>query len=394
MNTSIKKAFNKYIIVLVMVATCLTGCLGGGSAGGTGGTTGNSTPTPSEVAAITPSQIAQYSDDQIIALGTNIQYLTDATLMALSNMTGANNTAGQVESISVSEIAVLTPAQVRLLGAAGPGGSIGTSLIAYLNAGTWAALASGPAQVAAITPAEIATLWDTQITALGTNIQYLSDPALIALTPWTGRLLTGQIESISVAQIDVLSPAQIRLIGAAGVGGSITTSMITYLNSGAWSALVNNPEQMAAMTPPEIATFGYEQIIAMGVNIQYLSNTALAAITIWSNLSNKFMVGQMESLTVAQISALSPAQISILAAASSGYGADTGIAFLNVGAFGALSAAQTSVLTPTEIIGVSATLWASLSDLALAGLLAPTIASLTAAQKALLSSSQHAACGC
>src|ERR1035438_1500101 len=124
MNTSIVKTFNKHIIVfVVIVSCCLTGCLGGGAggAGGTGGTSGNSTPTPSEVAAITPSQIEQYSDEKIIALGTNIRYLSDATLIALSNMTGPNNLVGQVESISVTQIAVLTPAQVRLLGAAGPG---------------------------------------------------------------------------------------------------------------------------------------------------------------------------------------------------------------------------------------------------------------------------------
>jgi hypothetical protein len=397
MNTSIKKTFNKHIIVfVVIVSCCLTGCLGGGAGGtgGTGGTSGNSTLTPSEIAAITPSQIEQYSDEKIIALGTNIRYLSDATLIALSNMTGPNNLVGQVESISVSEIVVLTPAQVRLIGASGPGGSIGTSLIAYLNAGAWAALTSVPSQVAAITPAEIATLWDTQITGLGTNIQYLSNEAFVALTPWTGRLLTGQIESISVKQIAVLTPAQVRLIGAAGPGGSISTSMITYLNSGTWAALVSDPLQMAAITPPEIATFGYEQIIAMGTDIQYLSDAALSAISIWSNVSNKFQNGQMESLTVAQITALSPSQITLLAGATTGYGVGTGIAFLNVGAFGSLSATQVAVLTPSEVIGVSAALWASLSDSALAGFSPATIASLTAAQKSLLSSTQHAACGC
>ena len=65
MNTSIKKTFNKHIIVfVVIVSCCLTGCLGGGAGGtgGTGGTSGNSTLTPSEIAAITPSQIEQYTD--------------------------------------------------------------------------------------------------------------------------------------------------------------------------------------------------------------------------------------------------------------------------------------------------------------------------------------------
>jgi hypothetical protein len=84
----------------------------------------------------------------------------------------------------------------------------------------------------------------------------------------------------------------------------------------------------------------------------------------------------------------------LLAGATTGYGVGTGIAFLNVGAFGSLSATQVAVLTPSEVIGVSAALWASLSDSALAGFSPATIASLTAAQKSLLSSTQHAACGC
>jgi hypothetical protein len=151
---------------------------------------------------------------------------------------------------------------------------------------------------------------------------------------------------------------------------------------------------VAAITAAEIATLGYEQIIAMGTSLQYLSDAAMGAIGVYSGPSAKFQYGQMGEITVAQVLVLSPAQISILAGSTSPYGSGTGIAYMNIGAFGALSASQVVVLTPAEIIGVSAAMWASLSDSALAGLAPATIASLSTTQKASLSAAQHTACGC
>jgi hypothetical protein len=256
-------------------------------------------------------------------------------------------------------------------------------------------LVSDPLQVAEITPAEIATLLDTQIVGMGTNIKYLSDAALKALTNGTGgRFVAGQISSITVAQIGVLTPAQVRMIGAAGPGGSVGPSLITWLNTGTWAALVSDPVQVAAITAAEVATLGYEQITSLGTNIQFLSDSAMGSITIWSGANARVQFGQMSGISVAQIAVLTPAQIGLLAASSSIIGPNTGIAFLNAGAFAALNATQVAVFTPTNMLQVSAAQLASWSTSTLAGLAPATIASLTPTQKASLNAAQHTACGC
>lgn len=104
-------------IIALVVTAMLLGCGGGGGAAAGNGTSANGMPTPAQVAAITPSQIARYSDAQIAALDVNIKYLSDVALNALSQMKNlSNNLNGQVESITAAQIAVLTPAQVRMIG--------------------------------------------------------------------------------------------------------------------------------------------------------------------------------------------------------------------------------------------------------------------------------------
>src|SRR5437588_120097 len=84
----------------------------------------------SEIASLTPDQIRKHSGAQIDALGTSIRCLSDAALGALSgNSLGGN---GQIYAITAEQIAVLTPAQVRMLGATGDGGAVATSKIASL----------------------------------------------------------------------------------------------------------------------------------------------------------------------------------------------------------------------------------------------------------------------
>ena len=378
---------NSCILALVVTAI-LMGC-GGGGAGN--GTSANSTPTPAQVAAITASQIATYSDAQIAALDVNIKYLSDAALSALSQMRNlSTNLNGQVESITAAQIAVLTPAQVRMIGT----GSGTTSQIQYLSAAAWAVLGNDPAQVAAITPAEVATLWDSEIVALGANINALSNEALNALSPMKNLTnnLAGQIESITPLQIGAVTPAQVRMIGAAS-GGIVSTSKIQYLSDATWIALGSYPAQVAAITTAEIANLSDNEIVDLGTNINSLSDAALGTLSPVTNLSTH-LYGQIESLTAAQIGSLTPAQIGIIAGLTSTYGAGTAIAMLNVGTFGYLSATQVAVLTPANVIGVSATQLASLTPTAIAGLAPATIATLTVTQKASLSGAQHTACGC
>src|SRR3954471_22263026 len=163
----------------------------------------------------------------------------------------ANNSAstGQIASITAEQIAVLSPAQVRMLGATVDGVMM-TSKINQLNSGAWSKLASDPEQVKAITAAEIPTLGNEKIVALGTNIKYLSDAALGALT-LNNSAASGQIAAITAEQIAVLTPAQVRLLGAT-VEGVTRTSYLGQLNGGAWSKLASDPEQIKAITAAEI----------------------------------------------------------------------------------------------------------------------------------------------
>lgn len=253
---------------------------------------------PLQVAAITAAEAANLSITAIPAIGTNIQFLSNAALGEF--VTGV--TFNQIGSISAAQIAVMSPAQVRFIGSTGAGGATTTSKIAGLNAGAWAQLVSDPLQVAAITAAEITTLNPGQITAMGTNIQFLSNAALGALKQAVQTILN-QIAAITAAQVAVLSPAQVRFIGSTGAGGVTTTSQIAGLNSGAWAQLVSDPLQVSAITPAEVPTLmnnslATAKIIAFGTNIQYLSLSATAALTAM----------EKAALTVAQLAAMTPAQ--------------------------------------------------------------------------------------
>jgi trimeric autotransporter adhesin len=425
------------VAVSIFVFVFISGCGGGGS-GSSNNSIDYSSRTPAQVAAITPSEIATIGGAQILALGTNIQYLTDAALMALTHY-GSGAVGYHVQAISAAQIAVLTPAQVRMIGAAGPGGSVTTSQINFLNTGAWAALVSDPNQVSQITAAEMQTLFGgSQIPAFGTNIQYLSDAALNAMR-YTGISASGagfDIQNITVAEIGVLTPHQVRMLGAAGPGGSVTTSQITWLNTGAWDALVSDPNQVAAITPDETKTLGWplfpvkalmHDITAMGSNIQYLPDASLAVFTVYSSTSNVQLTGAgIQNISAAQVAVLSPAQVGIIAGTITPLGAGTAIGYLNAGAFAALSDTQIQVLTPTNVSRISAAELASLSLAAfsalsnlqvavftsammvdvtpeqlaslstttLGGLTPITSASLTSTQTSLLSSAQHTACSC
>jgi DNA polymerase III psi subunit len=357
---------------------------------------------PLQVKAITPAEIATLTlnlSEKIVALGTNIQFLSDTALGALTQNTSGVNSGGQIQAITAAQIATLSTLQVRMIGATGAGGVTTTSKITYLNVGAWATLVSDPLQVAAITPAEIATLTlnvSEKIVALGTNIKYLSDAALGALTQNTSGVNSGgQIQAITAAQIATLSTLQVRMIGATGAGGVTTTSKITYLNVGAWATLVSDPLQVAAITPAEIATLTLnvsEKITALGVNIQYLTDAAFAVLTPYSGTNTG---AQIQAISALQIPVIAPAQVTIIAGITSPYGAATAIAFLNAGAFATLNAAQIGVLTATNVKGISAAQLASLTETAIAGFKSSgTNASLTAAQVLSLSAVQHTACGC
>jgi trimeric autotransporter adhesin len=377
------RTIHKFSLGLIaLISLTLVACGGGGGSG----TSTNNPPTPAEVAAITPAQIATYSTAQIVALDTHIQYLTNPTLGAMLNT--------QVNAMTATEIGVLTPAQVRLIGSTGAGGATTTSKVTSLNASAWAALVGNPTQVAAITPAEIATMSLTEISALGTNIQHLSNAALGA---FIAGVTFNQVGSISAAQIAVLSPAQVRFIGSTGAGGVTATSKINALNAGTWAQLVSDPLQVAAITAAEAGTLSPTEIAAMGSSLQYLSNAALGAFVTSATTFN-----QIGAITAAQIAVLSPAQVRFIGSTGAGGATTTAkINALNAGAWAqlvsdplqvaAITAAETGTLSPTEIAAMGTNLQ-YLSNAALGALVSGTtfnqIGAITAAQIAMLSPAQ------
>ncbi len=90
-SSNVLRTINKFSLGLIaLISLTLVACGGGGG----GGTSANNPPTPAEVAAITPAQIATYSVDQFNALGLNFKYLSDATLNALTYGTSAARATG------------------------------------------------------------------------------------------------------------------------------------------------------------------------------------------------------------------------------------------------------------------------------------------------------------
>jgi trimeric autotransporter adhesin len=333
--SSALRTLNKFSLGLIaLISLTLVACGGGG-----GGTSSNNPPTRAEVEAITDVQIATYSSAQIVALGTNIQYLSNQALGAMLNT--------QVSAITATEIGALSPAQVRLIGSKGAGGATTTSKITSLNAGAWAALVGNPTQVAAITAAEVAKMSVTQIPVIGINIQHFSNAALGAFVNGFGSF---QVDSITAAQIAVLSPAQVRFIGSPD-GSTITPSKIAGLNTGAWAQLVSDPLQVAEIQAIEVPTLSITKIPAIGINIQSLSNAALGAFV------NGFGSFQVDSITPAQIAVLSPAQVRFIGSPDGSTITPSKIAGLNVLTWAQLvnSQAQVEAITAAEVHTLSVT---------------------------------------
>ncbi|TAJ78336.1 MAG: hypothetical protein EPO42_07875 [Gallionellaceae bacterium] len=204
-----------------------------------------------------------------------------------------------------------------------------------------------------------------QLAALGANINSLSNAALGALigTTW-GIGNGGQIQAISAAQIAALSPSQIGVIAGINVttANGTVSSGLAFLNTGASAALTSDPAKVAAIPAASVPFLWGQQIVDLGVNIQYLSNAALGALTGQPLVLSRGQ--QISAITAAQIAVLSPAQIGVIAGINvTPWGAFfSGLAYLNDAALRSLSAAQIAVLTTT--------------------------------QKASLSAAQHTACGC
>jgi len=168
----------------------------------------------------------------------------------------------QIAAISPSQIATLAPAKVRILGSY----DNGISKINYLSQNTFIALASDPAQVAAITPAEIGTFFTSNIKNLGLNIHYLSNAALGNFNYQCAISLSNpqcQVASIDYAQTPTFSQSQIMIIAAMNGGKGI--AFMSDLGFGGLTAT-----QVTGLLPAHVVGVRASQLAA-------LSNETLAA---------------------------------------------------------------------------------------------------------------------
>ena len=380
------------IIAAFISLVLMVGCGGGGSSGSD--LCQEAAPrsfSSAQITSMSVATVATLNDLEIAGLGSNFSLLGNSALAALNGHVSNPNPfcfhVSQINAITPNQIAILTPAQVRLIGATG---NAGVAQLDWLNSDTWVRLTSDPLQVGAIISQEIMGVSSPKITSIGLNIQYLSNAVLDVLADaYISSTVnqTGQIQSITAAQIGVLTTAQIRRIGYT----ENNVAKINSLSNSAWAALLLNQSQVAAITGPEIQTLSTNRFSTIGSNLQYFSDAALGAIKITYIANPLNTSSQYQNITAAQIQSLAPSQILALARDTT---TNAKISALTAQAFSVLSPTQVAVLLPVNVTGVTAAQLASLSDATLAGFSVATKASFTSAQKSLLLASQHTACGC
>lgn len=180
---------------------------------------------PEQVKRLMPVELADMNGDKISAMGVNLRYLSDGALRSLSYYTLPSRPIGHIQALTPKQILALTPAQVRLIGS-----SIDPRVakLNRLDIETWLALVAIPEQVAAITADEIQYLPGKRIAAMGEAIAGLSDGALCSFragAPLDAPTESGQLQSITAAQIRALSPRQYSII--AGVNNGQGSSLLS-----------------------------------------------------------------------------------------------------------------------------------------------------------------------
>lgn len=297
---------------------------------------------------MTPAETKTLTDVELVGLGADIQFLSNAALAALRNTVSNPNLLcsphkAQIESITPTQIAALSSAQVRFIGSA----ETGVSKIAGLNSDTFTTLVSNTAQVAALTVAEVGTLPSSKFVLIANNFSALTDAVIASLkeTVISSPINTvAQIYSITPGQIDTLTPARVRLLGSSDTG----LSKIAFLNPSTFARLVSNPQQVAALTVAEIATLNSTQFSAVGTNFNLLGNDILASLKATYNASPTNSQSQIAGITPAQIALLTPAQVRLLGSADNGI---SKINFLAANTFAQLASdsAQVAAITPLEV---------------------------------------------
>ena len=287
----------------------------------------------------TVANVGKCQPSDVVALGESIKLLPDNVLNGFLTQS--------IDAISRNQIRVMSKEQMQQLGHNPLVDKV--SELNSLNDSAWSELVSMNDLVASLTPFDIEKLSDKKITALGTQIRLLSNAAISALTYGTTSGLAsnnpvGQIKSITPEQIQVLSTAQVRLLGFNPLVQSDEPEL-NRLQPATWLTLVSIPEQVSSFTADEVKKLSDEKIIAFAENIKYLSVNALKGITYGttSGSASNNPVGQVRSLSAAQIKVLTSAQVKAISDANS-----LNISFLSPSACAALTSEQIAAI-PSNI---------------------------------------------
>lgn len=363
---------------VLLSAIALAGCGGGGE--GTAANGCNDGPTvyftAAQVPTLSVAQVKNLRDEDLVALGNNIHLLSDAALVNIESTIAQLNFAckfrrAQIEAFVPEQILALSPRQVRLLGSV----EGGLSQIGNLKIETFTRLVSDTAQVAAITPAEYATLHSPYFTAVGNNFHHLSDAVLASMQETfkaTAFNFTSHLAAITPAQIDTLTPTRLRLLGTAGGNAP----KLHHLDDATFRQAMLRQENVERLTPVDAANLRDMHTANLGSNIQYLRDDAMRSLKgtfVFTLVTKTSAVG---GITPAQIVLLTPRQVLLLASVNEGKGLGS-MADLT---FGALLPAQTAVFLPAHVASVRASQLSKLSLDAIAAMPLPTRASFTAMQ--------------
>ena len=364
-------------VILSFVFVLLTACGGGDQCGDAP----LNAYTPEQISKLTPSQAKGLRDIEIISMGENFKLLSDESLSHLSDRVAQLDLmcprhVPNIFAISASQIASLTPHQVRFIGSF----SDGIAKLSGLSLDVFEKLMSDPIQAANLTPKEFKKLPSQHFKLIGTNIKYLSDSTLSAYRdtyiPSMINLIA-PIQSITISQINALSPSQIKLLGTEEDG----LSKYTSLSDASYEAMMSNPENVIRITPKEFANFDNKNISLIGENIKYVSDNVLAGIFYKYISTPRTTKSQIGALTGVQVASLSSHQMQLIIERDDG----NGLSHISKESFGSLLPGHLSRLEKSNILGIKSEQLAQLTVESAQSIPLETRMSFTKSQKSLLS---------
>lgn len=172
-----------------------------------------------------------------------------------------------------------------------------------------------------LTTAQVTSLRDEDIAALGANFKLLSNSALSALQGTVSqpslfcKHRVSQIRAITADQVSSLTPQQVRFLGANSGGG---IAQIKWLSVEAFKGLMSDPAQVTAMTAAEYGILFGSSFTQVGANFHYLSDSVLAVMKETFIHTTETSTSHLASITPEQVDALTTTQLRLLGTADGG----------------------------------------------------------------------------